>query len=134
MRAAKSLDLATMDLLLKAGANPSLGMTNGSNPLLLVAATRAGAGTADKALRAVEALAQRGADVKAANVRGETALHAAARQGSNAVVRKLAELGADLDAKDKSGKTALDLVTQPGVAHHDDTAALLKELAAERNK
>jgi hypothetical protein len=44
------------------------------------------------------------------------------------------ELGADLNATDGSGKTALDLAMQPGRAGHEDTAAVLRELAAKRDK
>jgi ankyrin repeat protein len=46
------------------------------------------------------------------------------------VVRTLVGLGADVNAKDRTGKTALDLVTQPGPNQHDDTEAILRELAA----
>ena len=44
MRAVKSSDLEAMQVLLDAGANISLGMTNGTNPVLLLAGTRAGPG------------------------------------------------------------------------------------------
>lgn len=136
MRAAKNADMESLDVLLKAGANPALGMTNGSNPLLLLAAARVGTGPGavpeERLMRAIRMLAEGGADVNAANARGETALHAVARSGANGIVRLLAELGANLAATDRSGKTALDLVTQPGNGRRDDTAALLRELAAKR--
>jgi ankyrin repeat protein len=111
-------------------------MTNGSNPVLLVAGTRVGPGpgAADKAIAALRLLAQHGANLNAATARGETALHTAARQASNAIVRALVELGADLNAKDGSGKTALDVVMEPGRNRHEDTEALLKELASKPTK
>jgi len=137
MRAAKASDLESMRVLLEAGADISLGMTNGSNPVLLLAGTRVGPGpaAADKAIAALRLLAEHGANLNAANARGERALHAAARQGSNAIVRELVELGADLNATDGSGKTALDLAMQPGRGGaHEDTAAILRELAAQRTR
>jgi ankyrin repeat protein len=135
MRAVKSNDVECMKLLLNAGADASLGMTNGSNPVLILASTRPGpgGGSADNLVAELRLLAQHGAKMNAANNRGETALQTAARQGSNAMVRALVELGADVNAIDKSGKTALDLVTQAGPNKHDDTAAILRELGAKSN-
>lgn len=138
MRAAKGVDLAAMEVLLKGGANPLLGMTNGSNALLLLAATRVGTApgaiSVENVVKAIRMLAERGANLNSANARGETALHIAARQGSNAIVRALGDLGADLNVTDRSGKTALDLVTQPGNGRREDTEAVLRQLAAERGK
>jgi uncharacterized protein len=132
MRAAKSTDLDAMRLLIKAGADASLGMKNGSNPVLLLAGTRVGPGSsADKVVESLRLLVEHGANVNAANQRGERALHLAARQGSNALVRTLVELGANLNATDSSGKTALDVVTQPGPTARPETAAILRELAAQ---
>jgi ankyrin repeat protein len=94
-----------------------------------------GPAAADKATAALRLLAEHGANLNAANARGERALHAAAQQGSNAIVRALVELGADLNATDGSGKTALDLAMQPGRGGaHEDTAAILRELAAQRTR
>lgn len=135
MRAAKSNDIDTMRLLLDAGANPSLGMTNGSNPVLLIAATRGGPGPngADKVIASLKLLAERGADLNGKLTRGgDTALLAAAKSGSNAVVQTLVELGADLNIKDSSGKTALEAVSEPGRNRHEDTESLLKDLASKR--
>ena len=135
MRAAKSSDLDAMQVLLDAGADVSLGMTNGSNAVLLLAGTRVapGPGAGDKEVAALRLLAEHGANLNAANARGDRPLHAAARQGSNAIVRALVELGADLNATDSSGKTALDLAMEPGRGGaHEDTAAILKQLAAQR--
>ena len=135
MRAAKDSDLESMRVLLEAGADTSLGMTNGSNPALLIAGARVGPGPAatDKAVAALRLLAEHGANLNAANAKGDRPLLAAARQGSNAIVRALVELGADLNATDASGKTAMDLAMQPGRGgSHEDTAAILRELAAKR--
>jgi ankyrin repeat protein len=134
MRAVRSNDLEAMQVLLEAGADVSLGMTNGSNPVLLLAGTRVGPGAADKEVATLRLLAKHGANLNAPNARGERPLHAAALQGSNAIVRVLVDLGADLNATDSSGKTALDLAMQPGRAGHEDTAAILRELAAKSAK
>jgi len=134
MRAAKSNELEAMELLLKAGADASHKAANGSNALMIVAGARVAPGTngATKVVASLRLLTKYGANLNAGNTRGETALHTAARQGSNAIVRALVELGADVNAKDNSGKTALDLVMQPGRNRHEDTEAVLKELAAQR--
>lgn len=138
MRAAKSMDMPAMEALLKAGADPKLGMANGSNPLLLVVANRVGNGPGafpeDQIAKAIRMMAERGANLNAANARGEPALHIVARQGYNVLVQTLADLGADLDVKDRSGKTALEIVMQPGTTRHEDTETLLRQLAAGRNK
>jgi ankyrin repeat protein len=136
MRAAKSMDMDAIQLLVEAGADPTLGMANGSNALVLIAGTRPGpgAGGADKVASALRLLAKHGTNISAVNARGDTVLHTAAKAGNNAVVRVLAELGADLNAKDANGKTALDLVTSAGPNRHEDTAAILRELAAEGSK
>jgi ankyrin repeat protein len=131
MRAAKSADVEAMQVLLDAGANPSLGMTKGSNAVMILAGTRGGPGTADKAATGLRLVIQHGADVNAADTRGDRAIHAAAQQGLNDMVRLLVDLGADPNPANSSGKTALDLVTQPGRNHHDDTAAILRELSAK---
>ncbi|MEP7352865.1 MAG: ankyrin repeat domain-containing protein [Acidobacteriota bacterium] len=132
MRAAKGNDMDALLVLLDDGANTSLGMANGSNPLLIMAGTRVGSGpgAADKLVSAIRLLVKHGADLNSKQ-KGDTALLLAAKQGSNAVVKLLAELGADLDVKDSSGKTALEAVSQPGRSAHEDTAALLKQISVE---
>ena len=128
MRAAKSTDLEAMQVLIDAGANPLLGMAKGSNAVMILAATR---GATDKAAAGLRLLIAHGADVNAADTRGDRAIHVAAQQGLNDMVRLLVQLGADPTGANGSGKTAIDLVTQPGRNHHDDTAAILRELAAK---
>jgi ankyrin repeat protein len=132
MRAAKGTELEAMKILVDGGADPKLAMANGSNALTLLAGTRPGpgAGSVDQIVESMRFLIAHGADPNARAARGETALHIAARQGSNGIVRALVELGADLRTTDSGGKTALDLVTEPGRNRHDDTATLLRELAA----
>ena len=78
-----------------------------------------------------------GADINAADTRGQTALHGAALQGLDRVVQFLADNGAVLDANDKRGFTPLDaaLGLAGGVGFdgrsgnpHESTAALLRQL------
>eukprot|EP01041_Mallomonas_annulata_P000359 gene359-658_t len=62
----------------------------------------------------VESLLDRGADINRPNKRGETAMHAAASNGSLLVCRLLIERGADLDAKDVKGRTPYDMADVNG--------------------
>jgi ankyrin repeat protein len=77
--------------------------------------------------------------INAADSAGRTALHGAALQGYDQVVRFLAARGATLDVKDKRGFTPLDVAMglAGGVGFdgrssnpHESTAALLRELLA----
>lgn len=58
-------------------------------------------------LEIVKLLIAKGANVNQKNVRGATALMAAAIDGTASVVRYLLEQGADVNARDKDGTTAL---------------------------
>ena len=131
MRAAKGPDIEAMQALLDGGAKPSLNMTKGSNAMMILAGTRAGSGGANKASAGVRLLAQHGADVNAPDARGDRPIHAAAQAGLNDMVKLLVELGADPNAKNGADKTAMDLVMAPGRGHHEDTAAVLRELTTK---
>ena len=138
-RAARSADLEVMRLLLEHGADPSQPSADHTTPLL-AAATGQGArfagGDERPEAEFVEALKlclDKGADVNAANDRGDTAMHAAAQRGSDKIVQFLADHGARLDLKNKSGRTPLDLAMGIGVAStgggaHESTAALIRRL------
>ena len=116
LRAAKAGDLPAMRLLLEHGADPTLGPTrSGITPLM--AAAGVGTSEADttgryktqaQAIEAIQLLLDRGADVNAVATDGRTAVHGAALQGYDDVIRYLAAHGADLQAKDKKGFTPLD--------------------------
>jgi len=60
-------------------------------------------------LEAVRLAIDLGADVNATDKNGQTALHNAARDGSNAIIQILAEKSANLNAKDKYGQTPLSI-------------------------
>jgi ankyrin repeat protein len=111
--AAKGIDVELMRALLSRGADPFLPTATNTTPLLVAAGVGLSAqgtdtGTNEDALDAVKFLLDLGADLQAANDRGETALHGAAHRGANALVQYLVDAGAKLDAKTKQGLTPLD--------------------------
>ena len=146
LRAAKAADLPAMRLLLERGADPTLPVTrSGINPLMAAA----GVGTSDadttgryktqpQSIEAVQLLLDRKLDINARGTDGRTALHGAALQGYDDVIKFLVSKGADLDAKDCKGFTPLDMAMgraggfgfagQEGVVRESTTAAL-KNLA-----
>jgi len=58
----------------------------------------------------IDILISHGADLKAVNKAGETALHVASRQNCFAAAVALVDAGVDPSAKDKKGKLAIDLI------------------------
>jgi len=87
------------------------------------------------AIPMVKLLIAAGADVNAANSRGLTPLHYAARGGNDAAVELLALHGARIDVKDRIGRTPLDLANGVMTAvsgadgpPRERTAALLRRL------
>ena len=117
LRAAKAADLPAMRLLLERGADPTLPVTrSGINPLMAAA----GVGTSDadttgryktqpQTVDAIQLLLDRKLDINARGTDGRTALHGAALQGYDDVIKFLVSKGADLDAKDCKGFTPLDM-------------------------
>ena len=121
--------LATMRLLLDAGADINARMVTEPTAVLSQDASyraAAAAGRAGRSSQVPSALA----------VPHQTALHGAAERGLTAFVKFLAENGADLRAKDANGRTPLDLakgVGVPGVRQaarepFPETVALLESL------
>jgi len=116
-RAVRSLDAATVQLLLDHKADVSQTIGDGSTPLMAAAGLGAARGDEDgedggaKADPAaiVKLLVDRGADVNAANQTGNTAMHFAVQRGSVPIIELLAGKGARFDVKNKQGKTAADL-------------------------
>jgi hypothetical protein len=93
--------------------------------------------TEAQAIEAIRLMIEAGLDVNAIDGRGQTALHGAALQGYDEVVRFLAAQGAALDVTDERGFTPLDVarglaggVGFDGQASnpHPTTAAILEEL------
>ena len=159
LRAAKAADLAAMRLLLAHGADAKL--ANGSDTVNDVSAANrrapgginplmaaAGLGTREEdttgrrkteadAIEAIKICLDAGLDVNAVDGRGQTALHGAALQGFDQIVKFLADHGAKLDVKDARGLTPLDAAM--GLAGgfgfggatgnpHPTTTALLRQL------
>jgi len=145
IRAARSGDVVTMQLLLDHGADPKL-TSNDQTNAIIAAATGMGARFAGgeekpegESLAAMKLALAKGVDVNAINDKGNTALHGAAVRGANQIVQFLFDNGAKLDVKNKTGRTPLDLALGVGgVANtggsgvHEDTGALIKKLMQQR--
>jgi len=142
MRAARGRDIPVMRALFAKGADPNLATKNYMTALMFASAGGRNRGAEAQAIEAITMCLDHGADIRAFNNNGATALHAAVEGGADAIVRVLAEHGADLDVQDKSGRTPLDIamgvspagfVGRRGAAPgqvRESTAAVLKEFAA----
>ncbi|HEX7081344.1 MAG TPA: ankyrin repeat domain-containing protein [Gammaproteobacteria bacterium] len=148
LRAAKAGDVPAIRLLLANGADPTLATEDGINPLMAAA----GLGTQEQdttgrykteaqAIESIRILMDAGLDVNEVDARGRTAVHGAALQGYDDVIRFLAANGARLDVEDGDGftplETALGLAGGFGFAGkegvvRESTAALLRELLGEQ--
>ena len=142
--AAKSVDAAMMRLLAAHGANPHLTTNDGTTALMLAAGLGKRAAqdmtyfdwTEPRAISALAAGLELGIDINAANVHGETALHAAAYQGANGVIEFLVESGADIDATNVAEQTALrvadgHLICCTSFFRFPSTVERLRELGAD---
>jgi ankyrin repeat protein len=143
-RAARSADLAVMRLLLEKRADANRPSDDRTSPLL-AAATGQGARFAGgeerpepEFVEAIRLCVEQGADINAANDRGDTPMHAAAQRGADQIVKFLADHGAKLDVKNKSGRTPLDLalgiggVANTGGSAHASTAELIRKLGSKQ--
>ena len=132
-RAVRAIDLASVKLLVDAGANPSLALTDGSTPLMAAAglgAPRGGdeevteAGDRNDPVDVMKALVDKGADVNAANDAGMTPMHYAVQRGVDRIIEYLASKGARFDVKNKQGRSPVDLA-------RGRTATLVKQLSQQ---
>jgi uncharacterized protein len=141
-RAAQSDDVTVMKLLKESGADPKIAATDGTTPLMVAA----GVGWSDgqshgaqaEAPEALRLCIEWGLDVNAKNDVGYTALHGAAFRGANDVVKFLVEHGARMDVKNQEGRLPVNMaegmhIGPGGWVEHEDTAALLHKLMAEKN-
>src|SRR5215471_1982086 len=134
--ATKFLETDIMRVLAKGGADTSLGLADGTTPLMAAAGVGWGGevdrrdayvlqGTefhdADRALETAKLALDLGADANAVNEAGDTALHGAAAKGYDAIVQLLADKGAQLEVKNKRGRTPL-------ASAKKSTADLLRKL------
>lgn len=144
MRAAKSLDLPAMTLLLEGNADPNLMTKTYANAVMFAAGAAARNREAD-AIEAIGLCLKAGADINAFNGAGQTALHMAAERGADGLVKYLAAQGAELDLADKDGRAPLDVAlgkpastfqgrrgAAPAVVHQS-TADLLRLLMTGRS-
>ena len=137
LRAARSMDLPLMRVLLEHGADPKLGNTSdGLNPLMVAAGVSWNEkihGSEAEALETVKLLLDQGLDVNAATKTGETALHGAAYRGMDLIARYLIDKGAKVNAANSAGYTPLDIALNKGAREgkpgtiRQSTAALLRE-------
>ncbi len=142
IRAAQSGDAELMRLLLAHGADPKMTTADHTNALMVAAGigwtegiTR---GSSLDALEATKVCLDVCGDVNAANDTGYTALLGAAGRGANEVVQLLVDHGANLDAKARGGLSAVDVAlgkrTGSNATVHEDTAALLRQLASAKTQ
>jgi ankyrin repeat protein len=152
LRAALSGDLVGVRLLLEHGADPSIPTLDNTTPLMVASGVGWAEGTiheysADQTLELVKLLLDKGADLKAANDHGITALHGAGYKGANKVVQLLVDRGADLAALDKGedygfGASSAKMtplnwaegvpIGMSSAIFHKDTVALMTRLMQER--
>jgi ankyrin repeat protein len=132
-RAVRAIDLASVKLLVDAGANPSLALTDGSTPLMAAAglgAPRGGdeevteAGDRNDPVDVMKVLVDKGADVNAVNDAGMTPMHYAVQRGVDRIIEYLASKGARFDVKNKQGRSPADLA-------RGRTATLVKQLSQQ---
>lgn len=159
-QAARYGDVATMKLLAAAGADPKFAMADGTTVLIAAVQANHGFGTGDRYERylgpgdlvstdeekqrvtigAATAALDLGVPIDAATATGDTALHAAAQQGLDAVVQLLSQRGANLEIANKRGLTPLAVAIAPrppnplqidGPERRAAAAAALRKLGAK---
>jgi uncharacterized protein len=145
--------LATMALLIKAGANINArslldrnaggfgrggGGGRGGAPAAPAATATAGFAAGESASARIAQSFRRGSQMPGANaVPNQTALHGAAEHGFDKFIEFLVANGADLTAKDANGRTPLDVARGAGGARggadaFPKTVALLESLMKEK--
>lgn len=150
--AAVYLEVDIIRALLAGGSNQTLGLANGTTPLLAAAGAAVEKETRPSDLvrwnvvdadspavprretdvvEATRLVLDAGADLNHVNHAGDSALHAAAAAGMTTVIQLLADRGATLDVKNKSGQTPLALTMPKGRQQEGRPAAASGSKAAE---
>ncbi|MDT8399132.1 MAG: ankyrin repeat domain-containing protein [Pseudomonadales bacterium] len=144
LRAAKDADIPAMTLLLRYGADATLGTLQGINPLMTAANlgtkeadTTGRYKTQEQIIKALQICLDQGLDIDAQANDGRTAVFGAAMFGFDRVVQFLHDQGAKLDYQDQRGLAPLDaamgkaggygFVGTDGV-YHEATVALIQDL------
>ncbi len=118
-----------LKMLINAGANPNAMTEGGLTPLMYTAS-----------VESADILIKKGADVKAADKDGMTALHHAMRDGHADVARVLLKAGADIHAKTNDGEgvevfaqdpDSIQLMAEHGFDYTDVLYRVLKRLEIE---
>lgn len=143
--AAKEADLELMELLLEAGADPTIPTFDGTTPLMVAAGLYSDTGNygrfvqrgwADQVLVATKMCIELGNDVNAVNDVGDTALHGAAYRGALDVAQLLVGRGAKMDAVDTRGLTPLSVAKgvyyKMGISQKPQIARFLSSLMEVR--
>ena len=143
--AAKEADLELMELLLDAGADPTIPTFDGTTPAMVAAGLYSDTGNYERfvqrgwaghVLEATEMCLDLGNDVNAVNDVGDTALHGAAYRGALDVAQLLVRRGAKLDAVDTRGLTPLSVATgvfyKMGISQKPQVAKFLGSLMKVR--
>lgn len=159
-QAARYGDVPIMKLLAAAGADPTFAMADGTTLLIAAVQANNGFGTGDRRERylgpgdlaptedekqrvtvgAATAALDLGVAVDATTATGDTALHAAAQQGLEAVIQLLTQRGANIEIANKRGLTPLAVAIAPrppnplqidGPERRAAAAALLRKLGAK---
>jgi ankyrin repeat protein len=159
--AAMYLETDVVRTLLAAGADPSIGLQDGTTPLQVAAGAPVERNVRpidlerhdladndfpemvrpdDEVLATVRVLLDGKADVNQATTAGDTPLHYAAGSGSVPLIRLLAERGASLEAVNENGQTPLSrTLPQPpppgrtqGFAGFKEAEAALRQLGATK--
>jgi len=150
--AAKFLEADIMRALAAAGADTRRPMKDGATPLMAAAGMGIAAPAQDEkrgtdrrglaildggkvepdsqVLDAISTTLALGSDINAVNPAGDTAVHIAAAQGYNDVVKLLADRGADLNVRNTRGLTPLGALQGRAGAKRQSTIDLLRSLGA----
>ena len=143
--ASVAADVGLLRILAEAGADRTITPKGNITPLMAAAGaaqdatTRRNEQEQKDALEAVRLLVELGAAVNQTNAEGQTAMHAAAFNGSDAIVQFLADKGAKVDLRDENGETPWSMAA--GIAPvlryrglysvHQSTVDLLLKLGAK---